>query len=98
MSRVLFKVQLLIVHSTIKQARLNSIMLLSKYEDMLDRLDLNSVAKARQINLQFMITATLNYKFSNKCDRACENRAYLHTKFSLIFELQFTISFEVQMP
>ena len=32
-------------------------MLLSKYEDMLDALDLNSVAKARQINLQLIITA-----------------------------------------
>ena len=62
MSRVLFKVQLLIVHSTMKQARLYSTMLLSKYEDMLDPLDINSVAKARQINLQFIITATLNYK------------------------------------
>ena len=30
------------------------------------------------------------------CDQACENRAYLHTKFGLIFELQLTISFEVQ--
>ena len=40
-----------------KQARLNSTMLLSKYEDMLDALDLNSVAKAKQINLQFIITA-----------------------------------------
>ena len=39
-----------------KQARLNSTMLLSKYEDMLDALDLSSVAKARQINLQFIIT------------------------------------------
>ena len=48
-----------------KQARLNSTMLLSKYEDMLDALDLNSVAKARQINLQFIITIpTLNYKNS----------------------------------
>ena len=38
-------------------------MLLSKYEDMLDPLDLNSVVKARQNNLQFIITAyTLNYK------------------------------------
>ena len=34
-----------------KQAGLNSTMLLSKYEDMIDPLDLNSVAKARQINL-----------------------------------------------
>ena len=33
----------------------------------------------------------------NKCDWACENRAYLHTKFSLIFKFQLTISFEVQM-
>ena len=32
-------------------------MLLSKYADMLDALDLNSVAEARQINLQFIITA-----------------------------------------
>ena len=30
------------------------------------------------------------------CDQACENRAYLHTKFGLIFEFQLTISFEVQ--
>ena len=36
-----------------KQARLNSTMLLSKYEDMLDALDLNSVAKATQINLVY---------------------------------------------
>ena len=40
-----------------KQAKLNSTMLLSKYEDMLDPLDLNSVIKARQINLWFIITA-----------------------------------------
>ena len=40
-----------------KQARLNSTVLLSKYEDMLDALDLNSVAKVKQINLQFIITA-----------------------------------------
>ena len=33
------------------QARLNSTMLLSKYEDMFDAFDLNSVAKATQINL-----------------------------------------------
>ena len=32
-------------------------MLLSKYEDMLDPLDLNSVAKARQISVQFIINA-----------------------------------------
>ena len=38
-----------------KQARLNSPILLSKYEDMLDVLDLNSVAKARKIILQFII-------------------------------------------
>ena len=56
MSRVLFKVQLLTVVATMKQARLNSTVLLSKYEDMLDALDLNSVAKARQINLQFIIS------------------------------------------
>ena len=31
------------------------------------------------------------------CDWACENRAYLHTKFGFIFELQLTISFETQM-
>ena len=31
------------------------------------------------------------------CDWACKNRAYLHTKFGLIFELQLAISFEVQM-
>ena len=40
-----------------KQARLNSTMLLSKYEDMLDPLDLNSVAKAWQVILQFIINA-----------------------------------------
>ena len=40
-----------------KQARLNSTKLLSKYEDIFDALDLNSVTKARQINLQFIITA-----------------------------------------
>ena len=34
-----------------------STMLLSKYENMLDALDLKSVANARQINLQFIITA-----------------------------------------
>ena len=39
-----------------KQAKLNSTMLLSKYEDILDPLDLNYMAKARQINLQFIIT------------------------------------------
>ena len=33
-----------------QQARLNSTMLLSKHEDMLDPLDLNSVAKASQIS------------------------------------------------
>ena len=31
------------------------------------------------------------------CDQACENRAYLHMKFDLIFQLQLTISFKVQM-
>ena len=31
------------------------------------------------------------------CDQVCENRAYLHIKFDLIFEFQLTISFEVQM-
>ena len=40
-----------------KQGRLNFTVLLSKYEDMLDALDLNSVAKVKQINLQFIITA-----------------------------------------
>ena len=40
-----------------KQTRLNSTILLSKYEDMLDALDLNSVVKARPTNLQFIITA-----------------------------------------
>ena len=40
-----------------KQAKLNTTMLLSKYEDILDPLDLNGVAKARQINLRFIITA-----------------------------------------
>ena len=40
-----------------KQAKLNSTMLLSKYEDKLDALGLNSVAKARQTNLQFIFTA-----------------------------------------
>ena len=44
-------------NSTIKHARLNSTILLSKYEDMLDALDLNSVAKARKINSQFIVTA-----------------------------------------
>ena len=29
------------------------------------------------------------------CDWACENRAYLHIKFSFIFELQLLISFEI---
>ena len=43
--------------STMKQARVNSIMLLNKHEDMLDPLDLNSVAKAWQIILQFIINA-----------------------------------------
>ena len=37
------------------------------------------------------------YFMGIKCDRACENRAYTHTKFGLIFEFQLTISFEVQM-
>ena len=32
---------------------------MSKYEDMLDALDLNNVAKAWQINLQFIVTAHL---------------------------------------
>ena len=45
-----------------KQARLNSNVLLSKYDDMLDALDLNSEANARQINLHFIITAHMNYK------------------------------------
>ena len=35
-------------------------MLLSKYEDILNPLDLSSVAKARQSNLQFIITAHIN--------------------------------------
>ena len=30
------------------------------------------------------------------CDWACKNKVYLHTKFGLIFELQLTISYEVQ--
>ena len=30
------------------------------------------------------------------CDQACDNKAYPHTKFCLIFELQLTISFEVR--
>ena len=50
-----FKVHAPTYISTIKQARLKS--LLSKYEDMLDALDLNSVAKARKINLQFIVSA-----------------------------------------
>ena len=29
------------------------------------------------------------------CDWACENRAYLHTNFGLIFEFQSAISFKV---
>ena len=57
MPKVLFKVQLLTVVYTMKQARLNSTMLLSKYENMLDALDLKNVAKDMQINLQFIITA-----------------------------------------
>ena len=32
-------------------------MLLSKYDDMLDALDLNSLAKVGQNNLQFIVTA-----------------------------------------
>ena len=45
--------------STMKQAKLNSTILPYYWanKDMLDPLDLNSVAKARQINLQFIITA-----------------------------------------
>ena len=39
-----------------KQARLNFIVVLNKYEDMLD---LNSVAKTRQINLQFIVTTRI---------------------------------------
>ena len=58
MSTVLFKVQLLTVVATMKQARLNFTMLLSKYEDVLDALDLNSGANARKI-LQFIITAQI---------------------------------------
>ena len=42
-----------------KQAKLNSTMLLSKYENMLDVLDLNSVAKIR---LSLLSLPTLNYK------------------------------------
>ena len=57
MSRVLFEVQLYTYDTTMKQARLNSNVLLSKYNDMLDALDLNSEANARQINLHFIITA-----------------------------------------
>ena len=34
-------------------------MLLSEYKDMLDALDLNSVAKAKQTNLQFIITGLI---------------------------------------
>ena len=30
-----------------------------------------------------------------KCDRACDNRAYLHTTFGLIFEFLFTITFKI---
>ena len=30
------------------------------------------------------------------CDRACENRAYLHAKFGLIIEIQLTVSFEAR--
>ena len=49
-----------------KQARLNPTMLMSKYEDMLNALDLSSVAKARQIILQFIIIAHIKlYEFSN---------------------------------
>ena len=45
-----------------KQAKLNSTILLSKYEDMRDTLDLNSVTKARQINLRLSSLPTINYK------------------------------------
>ena len=56
MSWVQFKVQLLTVVATMKQARLNSPMLLSmKYEEMFDGFDLNSVAKARQIIYSLII-------------------------------------------
>ena len=42
------------------------IMLMIKYEDMLDALDLNRVAKARQINSQLIITAHIKLQeFSN---------------------------------
>ena len=55
-------------------------------------------------NHKFICDQAINPKISHisascvtKCDQACENRAYLHIKFDLIFEFQLTISFEVQM-
>ena len=41
----------------------------------------------------FCLIATII--LANNCDWACENRAYLHTNFGLIFELQFTITFKL---
>ena len=32
----------------------------------------------------------LLYYRIHKCDQACENRAYLHTEFGILFELQLT--------
>ena len=45
-----------------KPARLNFTLLLYKYEDMFDALDFNSMTKAWQINLQFIVIAHINYK------------------------------------
>ena len=59
MPRVLFKVQLLTI---VPSSGASEVKLYNVIEDMLDALDLNNVAKARQINLQFIITTTLNYK------------------------------------
>ena len=43
------------------------------------------------------VTCTNSLTIVNKnriCDWACENRAYLHTNFGLIFEFWFTITFK----
>ena len=37
-------------------------MLLSKYENMLDALDLNNLAKARQLTYSLLSLPTINYK------------------------------------
>ena len=50
---LLFKVQLLTI---VPSSGASEVKLYNVIEDMLDALDLNNVAKARQINLQFIVT------------------------------------------